>query len=240
MKTFSFLIIVIIAGLLAGLVHGMLNIVTVEPYLDNAIGIENQRLFAQGQEKDTPQFWQKFSDYRTWQKQGSIVSGAILGIATGSLFGVVYAYSRRSLPTRNEMAKALVLGAIMWAVIFFIPFLKYPASPPTVGDPNTITFRATTYVVFMLASGLGALGFALAYKKMRRRRLLALVGYAAFISAVFFVMPPNPDKVSIPMDLVNGFRTMSAVTMTVYWITNAAILGWLWKKVRPDASPQET
>ncbi|MDE1842584.1 MAG: CbtA family protein, partial [Thaumarchaeota archaeon] len=74
MRTLSFLAIVIISGLLAGLVHGMLNIILVEPYLDSAIGIENQRLFAEGQEKDTPQFWQKFSDYRIWQKQGSIIS----------------------------------------------------------------------------------------------------------------------------------------------------------------------
>ncbi|MDE1814389.1 MAG: CbtA family protein, partial [Thaumarchaeota archaeon] len=57
MKTISFLVIVISAGLLAGLVHGMLNIVLVEPYLDTAIGIENQHRFAEGEAKDTPQFW---------------------------------------------------------------------------------------------------------------------------------------------------------------------------------------
>ena len=39
MRMLSFLFIVISAGILAGLVHGMLNIVVVEPYLDNAIGI---------------------------------------------------------------------------------------------------------------------------------------------------------------------------------------------------------
>lgn len=240
MKTFSFLVIVIIAGLLAGLVHGMLNVVMVEPYLDNAIGIENQRLFAEGQAKDTPQFWEKFSDYRIWQKQGSIVSGAILGVATGALFGLVYAYSRHVLPTQNDVTKALVLGAIMWATIFFIPFLKYPASPPTVGDPNTITFRAITYVVFILISGLGALGFSRIYKKMQSKKFVVFFGYAAFISTVFFIMPANPDKISISMELVNGFRIVSAVTMTIYWITNAMILGWLWNKVKPDAISTKT
>src|SRR5579885_2815933 len=118
MKIFHFLAIVLISGLLAGLIHGFANIVLVEPYLDTAIGIENQRLFAEGEAKDTPQFWEKFSDYRIWQKQGSIVAGAILGVSTGALFGLVFAYSRHALPSQNEMKKALLLAGIMWANIF--------------------------------------------------------------------------------------------------------------------------
>jgi predicted cobalt transporter CbtA len=218
---------------LAGLIHGFANIIFVEPYLDNAIGIENQRMFISGEAKDTPQFWQKFSDYRIWQKQGSIVAGAILGVATGSLFGVVFAYSRHKLPTQNEMKKGLLLAGLMWATTYFIPFLKYPANPPTVGDPNTVVLRTTLFVAFLLMSGFGALGFAILYKKMKSKKFLAFVGYTGFITIAFFVMPPYPDKITISMDLVNGFRIVSAITMTVYWITNAVILGWLWKKFQP-------
>src|SRR5207245_8019818 len=128
MKTLHFLAIVLIAGLVGGLVHCLANIIFVEPYLDSAIGIENQRLFASGEAKDTPEFWQKFADYRIWQKQGSIIAGAILGVATGALFGLVFAYSRYKIPSQNEITKALVLAGIMWATLFFIPFLKYPAN----------------------------------------------------------------------------------------------------------------
>ncbi|MGI0072287.1 MAG: CbtA family protein [Nitrosotalea sp.] len=239
MKPLHFLAIVLIAGLLAGLIHGFANIILLEPYLDNAIGIENQRLIASGEAKDTPQFWQKFADYRIWQKQGSIVAGAMLGIATGALFGVVFAYSRHILPTQNEMKKALLLAGMMWAVIFFIPFLKYPANPPTVGDPSTIVLRTTLYIAFLLMSGLGALGFSILYKKMKSKRFLTLLGYAGFITMVFFVMPPYPDKITISMDLVNGFRTVSAITMTIYWIANGIILGWLWKKIQPHKDTPE-
>lgn len=239
MKTISFLIIVIVAGLLAGLVHGLVNIALVEPYLDNAIGIENQRLFAEGQAKDTPQFWQQFNDYRVWQKEGSIVAGGMLGIATGALFGIVFAYSRHMLPGQNNIKKALVLGIIMWAVIFFIPFLKYPANPPTVGDPNTISFRAITYALFILVSGLGAFGFSKIYKKMQNKKFLAFLGYAAFMGMVFVVMPENPDKITTPMELVNGFRIVSAVTMTAYWISNAVILGYLWDRFKPDLETEK-
>lgn len=240
MKTLSFLAIVIIAGLLAGLVHGLLNIVIVEPFLDNAIGIENQRLFAEGKAQDTPQFWQQFGDYRIWQKQGSIVAGSILGMATGSLFGLVFAYSRNKLPTQHNITKALILAGIMWAIIYFIPFLKYPANPPTVGDPNTIVLRSSLYVLIIALSGLGALGFAKLYMKLPNRKFIAFLGYAAFITMVFTIIPENPDKITTPMNLVNGFRVVSAVTVTVYWIVNAVILGFLWQKFQPDKITTQT
>ena len=235
MKTLTFLIIVIVSGFLAGLVHSFLNIALVEPYLDNAIGIENQHLFAQGQAQNNPQFWKQFSDYRIWQKQGSIVAGVILGTATGALFGLVFAYSRNTLPGQNDIKKALVLAAIMWAVLYFIPFLKYPANPPTVGEPDTIAFRTLTYVAFVALSSLGAFGFSRIYKKLENKKFLAFLGYAVFISVVFFVMPQNSDPIKIPLELVNSFRTISAVTVTISWITNALILGWLWKKFQPDS-----
>ena len=239
MKTISFLVIVISAGLLAGLVHGMLNIVFVEPYLDTAIGIENQRLFVAGEAKDTPQFWQQFSDYRIWQKQGSIVAGAMLGMATGALLGLVFAYSKNSLPGNSDIKKALLLSVIMWAVLYFIPFLKYPANPPTVGDPATIAFRSATYALFVAISGLGAIGFSRIYKKLETKKFLAFVGYAGFMGLVYVIMPPNPDPIKTSMDIVNGFREISTATMTIYWIANGAILGWMWKKVKPDAVSSE-
>ena len=40
-----FIAIVLISGFAAGTIHGAVNLVIVEPYLDEAIGIENQNLF---------------------------------------------------------------------------------------------------------------------------------------------------------------------------------------------------
>jgi predicted cobalt transporter CbtA len=235
MKSFHFLALVLTAGLLAGLIHGFANIVLVEPFLDAAIGIENQRMFISGEAKDTPEFWKTYSDYRLWQKQGSIIGGAILGVATGALFGVVFAYSRHVLPSQNEIKKSLVLAGIMWTTIFFIPFLKYPANPPTVGDPSTIVLRTTLYIIFLTLSGLGALVFSILYKKMQRKRFLAFLGYVILIGVAFVLMPPYPDKITISVDLVNGFRMASFITMTIYWVVNAIILGVLWKKFQPDS-----
>ncbi len=238
MKILSFFAIVIFAGLLAGLIHGIINVAVVEPYLDRAIGIENLRKFESGEAQNTPQFQQQFTDYRIWQKQGSIVAGVMLGVATGSLFGLVFAYSRNTLPSQNYVTKALILAGIMWATLYFIPFLKYPANPPTVGDPNTIVFRAVTYIIFVAMSGLGALAFSKLYKRIKSKKFLAFVGYFTFMVSMFFIMPQNPDTITTPMSLVNGFRIISAVTMTIAWIANGVILGLLWKRFQPHIESQ--
>ena len=133
MKTSLFIIIVLISGAFAGLIHGTVNFAIVEPYLDQAIGIENQNLFASGEEEDTPEFWVEYQGYRDWQKSGQILAGVILGMSIGSLFGIVFALSRKSLPGNNDIKKAVILAGIMWTTLYLIPFLKYPANPPTVG-----------------------------------------------------------------------------------------------------------
>ena len=224
------------SGALAGTIHGMANLVIVEPYLDEAIGIENQNLFASGEEKDTPEFWVEYDSYRDWQKGGQVLAGAILGTSIGALFGIVYALSRSVLPQGNDMKKTFVLAAVMWFSIYIIPFLKYPANPPTVGDGETVVLRAILYLSFIAISGFGVVGFYQIYKRLERnKKVVAVAGYAAFIGIVFVLMPPNPDEITAPMDLVNGFRTMSVVAVTVFWIALAFILGAFWHKFRPDS-----
>jgi len=51
MKTARFIALVLLAGCFAGIIHGTANLAIVEPYLDEAIGIENHNLFSSGEEK---------------------------------------------------------------------------------------------------------------------------------------------------------------------------------------------
>jgi predicted cobalt transporter CbtA len=236
LKTALFIAIVLVSGALAGTIHGMTNLAIVEPYLDEAIGIENQNLFASGEEEDTPEFWVAYDSYRDWQKGGQVLAGAILGTSIGALFGIVYALSRKILPQGNDMKKTFMLAAIMWFSIYIIPFLKYPANPPTVGDGETVVLRAILYLSFIAISGFGVVGFYQIYKRLEKsKKVVAVAGYAAFIAVVFVLMPPNPDEIISPMDLVNGFRMMSVVAVTVFWIALAFILGAFWHKFRPDS-----
>ena len=231
MKTSLFIIIVLVSGAFAGFIHGTVNFVIVEPYLDQAIGIENQNLFASGEEEDTPEFWVEYEGYRVWQKSGQIVAGVILGMSVGSLFGIVFAVSRNALPGNNVIKKAVILSGIMWFTLYIIPFLKYPANPPTVGDGETVVLRAILYLSFIAISGLGAITFYKLSKKFQnKKKLVALISYIVFISAVFFAMPENPDKITAPMNLVNEFRIMSVLGVTSFWASMGLILGFFWNR----------
>jgi len=232
LKTIVFLAIVLISGALAGLIHGTVNFAIVEPYLDQAIGIENQNLFASGDEEDTSDFWVKYEGYRMWQKSGQILAGVILGTSIGSLFGIVFALSRNSLPGTNNVKKALVLSGIMWATLYLIPFLKYPANPPSVGDSETVVLRAMLYLSFIVISGIGAFTFYKLSKKFKnKKKCVALVGYGIFISVAFVTMPDNPDEITVPMNLVNEFRLMSVLGVSSFWISVGIILGYFWNRL---------
>jgi predicted cobalt transporter CbtA len=234
MKTSLFIIIVLISGAFAGLIHGTVNFAIVEPYLDQAIGIENQNLFESGEEEDTPEFWVEYEGYRMWQKSGQILAGVILGTSIGALYGIIFALSRNSLPGNNDVKKAIVLAGIMWLTIYLIPFLKYPANPPTVGDGETVVLRSILYLTFIAISGFGAVGFYQLSKKFKsNKKLVTLIGYAVFISALFFVMPENPDEITAPMNLVTEFRIMSVLGVTSFWVSIGVILGIFWDRLKP-------
>jgi len=156
----------------------------------------------------------------------------ILGTSVGSLFGIVFALSRNSLPGKNNIKKALILSGIMWMTLYLIPFLKYPANPPTVGDSETVVLRAILYLSFIAISGIGSIGFYKLSKKFKnKKKFVSLIGYGVFISIAFVMMPDNPDEITAPMNLVNEFRLMSVLGVSSFWISVGIILGFFWNRL---------
>ena len=200
MKTILFLAIVLFSGALSGTIHGVANLVLVEPYLDKAIGIENQNLFASGDEDDTLAFWVEYDAYRDWQKSGQILAGTILGMSMSALFGIVYVFSKKSLPGGSDIKKSLILAGIMWLTIYIIPFLKYPANPPTVGDAETVVLRSILYLSFIAISGISAVVFYQVYKRMQSKKLVAIAGYGIFISIIFEIPFPKSSIGAVTME----------------------------------------
>jgi predicted cobalt transporter CbtA len=231
LKTLVFIVIVLISGGLAGLVHGTVNFAIVEPYLDQAIGLENESLFASGEAEDTLEFWAEYESYRIWQKSGQVLAGVILGLAMGSLFGIVFALSRNSLPGKNIVTKAVFLSGLMWFTLYLIPFLKYPANPPTVGEADTVVLRMILYVSFIIISGIGVIVFyKLLTKLNKNKKYFALIGYAGLMVIAFIIMPDNPDEITAPMNLVNEFRFVSVLGVSSFWGSVGILLGLFWKK----------
>jgi predicted cobalt transporter CbtA len=233
----TFIGITVLAGAIAGAILATVNQGIVEPYIDAAIDIENQNAIADG-ELFNPN---EYNAYRIWQKGGEIAAGIVLGMAIGSLFGIVFAYSRSSIPGSSNKRKALVLAGVMWFVLFLVPALKYPANPPAVGDPETIYYRQSLYLAYLAISGFSALGLAYLFRKMgpiQAKKAIVPAIYAAIMIGAYFAMPPNPDAIIVPMDLVTTFRIASAFTMSMFWGLLGVILGAFWDKLKPHETAQ--
>ena len=222
--------------MIAGIVLGLINQAVVEPFIDRAISIETQRHVARGESIDTAQQ----SQYRIWQKGGEVVAAAMYGVSLSALFGIVFVYSRRSLPGFTNKKKALFLAAIMFFVIFLIPALKYPANPPAVGNPSTIYYREMLYVGFIAVSGFSALALALSYRKLKtylsekKTTVMLIVSliYTIIMIGAYMAFPPNPDKVTIPINLIISFRIASVCSIGIFWGVLGMIVGLFWDKLK--------
>lgn len=233
MKTIIFIAITLLAGAIAGTILGAINQVAVEPYIDYAVELEMQNTNQSSQIINPAEF----TAYRLWQRGGEMLAGTILGLSIGSLFGIVFAYTHNSVPGSNNKKKALIVAGIMWFVLFLIPALKYPANPPAVGDPETIYYRQSLYVAFLVISGFSALGLAFLYRKMGAlniKKAIIPAAYAAIISGAYLAMPANPDPINAPMDLLMGFRITSAITISMFWGLLGVIFGTFWDKLNPS------
>src|SRR5919202_4917231 len=120
-----------VAGLLAGLLAGLFAFFFGEQFVDQAIGLEDAAAAGDHQEI--------FS--RSTQKIGLFFATGLFGVTTGGIFGLAYAYFRDRLVSKSEWDRSLSLAGAIFAGAFLIPYLKYPANPPTVGDPTTIGAR---------------------------------------------------------------------------------------------------
>ncbi len=220
-RFFPVLKAVLIAGVAAGLVMGLFHFVLTEPVIDRAIALEEQA--ASSQEAPLVS--------RGTQKAMLVVGSALYGLAVGIVFAVIFAVLGRRIPGRWPDIKAAALAGVLWWSVALLPFLKYPANPPGVGDPETIYFRQSIQLGFIALSALAVVFAGLAYwltgRWWRRpgivgKRLVVAVGLYAVLATVLLVfMPANPDTITAPADLVWDFRILSLAGQVFFW----AVLG---------------
>ncbi len=228
MKALTLVGITLTSGVIAGIILAFLNLGIVEPTIDKAIALEVQKQVSSGENVNMSEL----IDYRYWQKAGAFAGGAIYGAGLAALFGVIFVFTTNKLPGKNNKQKAIFLAGIMWFVLFLMVALKYPANPPAVGDPETIYYRQTLYVGYIMISGLAALGMAVIWIKTRinSKKIIIPLMYAAIMVTAYAVMPSNPDKIEISMDLIQTFRVLTATTIGVFWGILGIIFGSLWDK----------
>jgi hypothetical protein len=150
--------------------------------------------------------------------------------------GIVYVVTRKYLPSSDDRKKAMMLAALMCLSLYVVPFLKYPANPPAVGDPDTIGLRQSLYTCYQLASGLIVLSLSVILYKFRMFNYVKFsipILFVVLVVFIYHVFPSNPDIINIPMDLVNMFRGLTFTTTVIFYLVLGAIFGSMWHYFRP-------
>jgi len=214
----------VLAGLVAGAIAAAFHLFLTEPVIDRAIEIEEQLNKAQGAPAKEPVV------SRQTQKVGLIFGFLLYGSAWGLLFGVLFYLTRSWLPDWTAVKRGLVLAALLgWSVAVF-PFLKYPANPPGVGDPETIGYRQALYLGFIALSTIGTLLIFRLQHSISHRKLsgwpILLALYAIYLAVVYIVMPSNPDLIRMPAQVVWRFRALSLAGLILFCGVLGASFAW--------------
>jgi Probable cobalt transporter subunit (CbtA) len=212
------------AGLLAGLLAGLFAFFIGESFVDQAIRLEEASAGSHGGEI--------FS--RATQKVGLFFATGLFGVTVGGIYGLAYAYFRSRLTSETDWIRSLSLAAAIFAGAFLIPFIKYPANPPSVGDPATIGARTASYFAMVALSLLAVLTAWQVAKILRERKVAAPVrhlcvglGLVLAVTVLFVGLRAAPDPGAFPAGLLWDFRLSSLGTQLVFWTGLGVIFGLL-------------
>src|SRR6478752_2513089 len=180
-------------GALAGFIAGVLGFVfarvLAEPFINKAIDYESGRddiLTALNQAAGrpvTPDGPEVFS--RTIQSTIGMFSSIVaFSTAMGALVAVAYLVLHGRFTVRPQTLAWQIAG-FGFLGVYLLPFVKYPANPPSVGHPFTITTRGQLYVVMVVGS-LVLLGLAVFLGRLLRPRL-GTTGATVLAGAAFLV-----------------------------------------------------
>jgi hypothetical protein len=213
----------LLVGVLAGLVAGGFAFVFGEPLVQDAIDIEESAR-AHASLTPVPAHVGDVLVSRPDQRIGLFFATALYGACVGVVFAVAFALMRGRGAVRDDWQLSARLAGGLFVAAVLVPFLKYPANPPAVGDASTIASRTWLYLA-MLAGGLAALAAAARVMwsvppdaAAWRRPVLGLATFVA-LTALLAVVLPGVDEVpaSFPASLLWEFRLSALGTQAVLW-----------------------
>jgi Probable cobalt transporter subunit (CbtA) len=222
-----------LAGLVAGLLAFGYARVFGEPAVGTAISFEYQQAAAAG-----APYTVALVGRDTQSGLGLLTAVVVYGVALGGLFALVFAAVYGRVGRSSPAGTAIWLGAGAFAVAYLVPFLKYPANPPSVGRPETIGMRTTLYVAMLALSLVGAV-YAVWLSRRLETRLgaggaaLASVGaYLAIVIASGLLLPDvNEVPAAFPAVTLWNFRVASVGVQAIIWSTIALLFGFLATRV---------
>src|SRR5580692_4006331 len=126
---------------------------------------------------------------------GLFTGVTVYNVAFGGLFALVFALCFRRMGEFDARTTSALLAISCLVAVYVVPNLKYPANPPSVGDPETIGMRTGLYFA-MIAISLAAMiaSWMLRNRLIQRygnwnATLIAAAAYLVVVVAVALALP---------------------------------------------------
>lgn len=213
----------LVVGVLAGLLAGAFAFVIGEPLVQDAIDIEEAGS-AHASLQFVPAHISEWAVSRDEQRGGLFLATGLYGLAIGGVFGAIFATLLGRGRERSPYQLATRLAGALFVAIVLVPFLKYPANPPAVGNPDTIGDRTVYYVVLLVGSALAMLAAARVAWSVPEdavpwKRPLLAGGTFVLLAGLLFVALPGVSEIpgDFPAQLIWEFRLSSLGTQAVLW-----------------------
>lgn len=233
----------LVRGMLAGLAAGLLALLVAyllgEPQVDAAIAFEDAHAHEHGAEVVS----------RAVQSTAGLATGVLVyGVALGGIAALAYCFALGRAGRFGPRATALLLSGAAFGAVYLVPFLKYPANPPSVGDPDSIGTRTALYFLMIALSVLLAVAAVVLGKRLAPRLgtwYATVAALAAFIAAVGLAYAFLPAVNELPADfpalLLWKFRLSALGVQLTLWTVFGLLFGELAERavgVRADAAPR--
>ena len=231
----------LLRGMLVGILAGILSFaflkVVGEPQVDRAIAFETQMDEAkakaaadEAKAKGMPMPAAE-ADYEIVSRATQAGIGLFTGVGTynvafGGLFALVFALVYGRMNSSGPRITSALVAGMGFVAVYVAPNLKYPANPPSVGDPDTIGIRTGLYFSMIVISLIAMV----AANKLRGTVLARFGGWnAAIVAGAFYVLAvlvaglllPSINEVpeAFPAVVLWNFRIASAGAQLIMWST---------------------
>jgi hypothetical protein len=162
------------------------------------------------------------------------VAVLVYGAALGGLFALAFAFAYGRLGSLGVRGTALLVAAVGFGAVFLVPYLKYPANPPSVGNPDTVGQRTGLYFTMVLISVVAAIGALVTARNLTPRlggfnaAVAAVAGYIVVVAVAGWLLPAiNEVPADFPATVLWRFRLASLGIQAVLWATFGLAFGAL-------------
>jgi predicted cobalt transporter CbtA len=237
----------LLRGMLIGIVAGLLCFsflkIVGEPQVDRAIAFETQldeakahagahALIARDLPAPKQEHEPELVSRRVQAGIGLFTGVVVYNVAFGGLFALAFGLAYGRMGEFDPRTTAAVLAALGFIAVYVVPNLKYPANPPSVGDPATIGMRTALYfsmisisLAAMIAAGMLRLRLLVRHGPWNAFLIAAGV-YLIVVVVVGLVLPPvNEVRAEFPAVVLWQFRIASAGAQLIMWTTIGLLFG---------------